>query len=118
MARQHLPARINHRAKSLRHAKDHATRQRAPQVAKPADDHRFKAEYQTPRPDERLKVRPYRQKHPGNRHNGQAQRHRHAVDMRAVQPDHLGDFGIIRSGAKGAAKGGAVEQVSSRPQKK
>ena len=49
MPGQDLPAGIDLGADALRDAQDDAAGQRAPEVAKPADDHRLEAEDQ-PRP--------------------------------------------------------------------
>lgn len=47
---QHLPARINLRPNALCYAKNNAANQRAPKIAKPANDYGFKTKDQSPGP--------------------------------------------------------------------
>ena len=84
---------------------------RAPERAQPADDHRFEGIDQARRADGRIEIGagPEIERGDGDDDHGDTGRHREdAVRPDAHQP---GRHRIVGGGAKGAAEGGAVEEL-------
>ncbi len=95
MTRQYLPSGIDFRPDALGNPQDHAPRQRAPQTAQTADDHRLERIKQTRRPDRWVHIRPNRQEHPGNRGHPQRNRHGKRKKPAAVDPHQLRYVAIV-----------------------